>query len=73
MMYAEMRFCGVGSGPNPKTSKPEGRRKKEKRETNKNKASDGRIGDSTHDVYLFLECRWQTYSVEEFLNNLGAA
>jgi hypothetical protein len=75
-MVKQNLVCGnavwcSGSGPNPKTSKPKPEdEERRKTQTIRIKLRDGRIGDSTHDVYLFLECRWQTYFSEEFLNNL---
>jgi type I restriction enzyme R subunit len=62
-----------GSGPKPQNlkAKTRGRRKKGKRKIDK--ASDGRMGDSTHDVYFFLECRWQTYFSRRVSNNLFGA
>jgi type I restriction enzyme R subunit len=61
-----------GSGPKPQNlqAKARGRRKKEKRKPIRIKLRDGRIGDSTHDVYFFLSADGKPISVEEFLNNL---
>jgi type I restriction enzyme R subunit len=68
-----MRKCVCecsGSGPKPQNLKAKDEEKKEKRKPIRIKLRDGRIGDSTHDVYFFLSADGKPISVEEFLNNL---
>jgi hypothetical protein len=55
--------------PKPQSQKPEDEERR-KTQTIRIKLRDGRIGDSTHDVYLFLGADGKPISVEEFLNNL---
>jgi hypothetical protein len=64
-MYAEMRFSVLDQDQSPKTSNKRGRRKEGKTQKPiRIKLRDGRIGDSTHDVYLFLGADGKPISVD---------